>query len=111
MDNDRFQFILNKTLSRNQDVLFNRLTTVLRSAGRVPTVGNTYFFMYKSNKPHDRYPLVTVYSITNRSFFAYSHHWNRTTQYSYSNMVSDLYIVNDDEIQNAIMFPVMKVVN
>ncbi len=111
MDNDRFKFILERTLSRNQDVLFNRLTTVLKPIGRIPKIGDTYFFMYKSNKTHDRYPLVTVYSLNNNCFIGYSHHWNRITQYSYSNIISDLYIVNDNELKNVMMFPVMKVVN
>lgn len=109
---DRISRLLKKIKPGNADYYMMKLLDVLEPAGLVPQVGKSYFFIYIAKSPNitfDRHPLVTVNYVASWGFSGYSHHWNKTRNYDYSEMMSQLYEINDSELGSAIRYPVMKI--
>lgn len=109
---DRISRLMKKLKQGSTDYYMSKLLDVLQPVGLVPQEGKTYFFIYIAKSPNiifDRHPLVTVSYVANWGFSGYSHHWNKVRNYDFSEMMSQLYEVNDNEISSAIKYPVMKV--
>jgi hypothetical protein len=85
----------------------------LRPVGVVPVVGSTYFFAYVAKTKgitFDMFPLVTVTGRFTWGFSGYAHHWNQVHNYDTSEMMTVLYEVDNDDLQDALSYPCMKII-
>ena len=78
----------------------------------VPDVGNFYIFVYNPKTPGIRYdqnPLVAVTDIFQWGFRGINFHWGETRQYTWNEIVGQLYQVYDDELNDLDAIPFSKI--
>ena len=78
----------------------------------VPDVGNFYIFVYNPKTPGIRYdqnPLVAVTDIFQWGFRGINFHWGETRQYTWNEIVGQLYQVSDDELDDLDAIPFSKI--
>ena len=66
----------------------------------VPQPNKYYTFIYKAKTPritYDTYPLILCGSIFSWGFNGENIHWNATRQYSFGEVVSNVYELSDEE--------------
>ncbi len=74
----------------------------------VPDLGNYYTFIYKAKTPnitYDTNPLVAVTEYMPNGFKGYNFHWNRMRNYTFMEVVGQLYYVNPSEIDELKTIP------
>ena len=67
----------------------------------VPEPDKYYTFIYKAKTPgiiYDSHPLVKVGPIYSWGFIAYNFHWGEARQYSWAEIVSNLYEISEDDM-------------
>ena len=78
----------------------------------VPDVGNFYIFVYNPKTPGIRYdqnPLVAVTDIFQWGFRGINFHWGETRQYTWNEIVGQLYQVSDNELDDLDAIPFSKI--
>ena len=83
--------------TKNIELLMNTLGT----STIVPDVDKYYVFVYKAKTPgilYDQFPLVLVTAIFKWGFVGFSAHWNDSRQYTWQEVISNLYEVEEDEL-------------
>ena len=66
----------------------------------VPSPNKYYTFVYKAKTPritYDMYPLILCGAITRYGFTGYNVHWNQSRQYTFGEVLSNLYELSDEE--------------
>ena len=74
----------------------------------VPDVGKFYFFVYAPKTPNIRYdenPLVAVTDIFAWGFRGINFHWDKHRNYTWNEVVGQLYEVYDDELNQLDSIP------
>ena len=93
----------------NMKILLGNLTP----SGIVPEVNKYYVFVYKAKTRgivYDKYPFVTCSSIFKWGFIGFNYHWNEYRRYSWNEIVSNLYEINELELNTMEQFPIAKFV-
>lgn len=88
------------------------LLSVLGTSEIVPEADKYYTFVYKAKTPgikYDQHPLVYVISVFNWGFVGFNAHWNDSRQYSWQEVLSNLYEIKEDEIGLVERIPTMYV--
>ena len=78
----------------------------------VPDVGNFYIFVYNPKTPGIRYdqnPLIACTDIFQWGFRGINFHWGETRQYTWNEIVGQLYQVSDDELDDLDAIPFSKI--
>ena len=81
------------------------------SAGSVPEVGKIYVFAYQPSTPGIRYdqnPLVAVTNVFDWGFKGINFHWGQPRQYTFQEVVGQLYQVTNEELQDLNTIPFAK---
>ena len=74
----------------------------------VPTVGKFYFFVYDPKTPgikYDQNPLVAVTDILAWGFRGLNFHWGEHRQYTWTEVVGQLYEVYNEELNDLDAIP------
>ena len=98
--------------NENPDNLMQQILEVLTKTESMPSVGKYYTFVYFPKTPNIRYdshPLVAVTNIFNWGFRGINFHWKEVRQYTWDEVVGDLYIVYPDEIKDLQAIPYQKI--
>ena len=98
----------NRSPVRNMENLMSTLGT----STIVPDVDKFYVFVYKAKTPgivYDQHPLVLVTAIYKWGFTGISSHWNDSRQYTWQEVISNLYEVEQDEIDLVSQIPIAKI--
>ena len=77
----------------------------------VPMPNKYYTFVYKAKTPritYDMYPLILCGSIYNWGFNGLNVHWNTIRQYSYGEVLSNVYELSEEEFQSLQGVPLAK---
>ena len=76
----------------------------------VPDAGNYYTFVYNAKTPgvYDEFPLVAVTLIENWGFQGINFHWGQSRQYTFQEVVGQLYQVTNEELQDLNTIPFAK---
>jgi len=77
----------------------------------VPDLGEYYTFLYKAKTPnitYDTNPLVAVTEYHPTGFKGFNFHWNRMRNYTFMEVVGQLYYVNPVEIDELRTIPYQK---
>ena len=88
------------------------LMDTLGTSTIVPDVDKFYVFVYKAKTPgitYDQHPLVLVTAIFQWGFTGFSAHWNDSRQYTWQEVISNLYEVEQDEIELVSQIPIAKI--
>ena len=68
----------------------------------VPKANKYYTFVYKAKTPgitYDQYPLIMCGNVFRWGFTGLNVHWESIRQYSWAEVLSNLYELNDEEFQ------------
>lgn len=90
------------------DDLMLEIMGVLTDVTPVPDVGKFYTFIYKpktDNIQYDAHPLVAVTDIFNWGFRGINFHWGDVRQYTFIELVGNLYEVRPEELNDIRSLP------
>jgi len=77
----------------------------------VPKPDKYYTFVYKAKTPgiqYDQYPLVICNNIFSWGFNAYNEHWGYIRQYSWNEVLSNIYELSEEEFETCKSVPLAK---
>ena len=101
---DRIQRLLPRTKgspTHNMRILLDNLSPSVI----VPEQDKYYVFVYKAktkNILYDMHPFVAVTTIYKWGFIGFNFHWNEHRRYSWSEILSNLYEIQDQELNSNI---------
>ena len=105
---DSLDFKMNP--SYNMGVLLKYLTP----SGIVPRANKYYTFIYKAKTrgiQYDQHPLVICGNVYQWGFSAMNIHWNSIRQYSWNEVISNVYELSDEEFEFLQNVPLAKFKN
>jgi hypothetical protein len=93
------------------DDLMLEIMGVLTDVTPVPDVGKFYTFLYQpksENIQYDAHPLVAVTGVFQWGFKAINFHWGEPRQYTYIELLGNLYEVRPEELDDIRTLPFAK---
>jgi hypothetical protein len=93
------------------DMMLEIIDRLSETVTPVPDLGEYYTFLYKAKTPnitYDTNPLVAVTEYHPTGFKGFNFHWNRMRNYSFMEVVGQLYYVNPVEIDELRTIPYQK---
>lgn len=93
------------------DDLMLEVLSLVRESGKVPRPGKFYIFVYNAKTPnlqYDQNPLVAVTEVFDWGFKGINFHWGETRQYTWSEVVGQLYEVYAEEVKDLQALPFQK---
>ena len=94
--------------TEDADDLMMEILGVLEEGSKTPEVGKFYVFVYNPKTPNIRYdqnPLVGVTGIFEWGFRGINFHWGSYRQYTWNEVVGQLYEVYPEELADAREIP------
>jgi len=94
--------------TEDPDDLMLELLSVLQEGGKVPESGKYYVFVYNPKTPniqYDQNPFVAVTDVFSWGFRGLNFHWGKVRQYTYNEIVGQIYEVYSDEISDVREIP------
>ena len=111
---DRVQQLLkNGAKGKSPDRNFADLIDIIGPSVIIPETDKYYVFAYKAKTPrirYDQYPLVYVTAVYKWGFQGYNFHWEGTRQYTWAEVITNLYEVVDEELNSVEKLPIAKLV-
>jgi hypothetical protein len=109
---NRIKPILKKVNQKNSPefnlaLLFN----VIDTTTIVPKKDNFYVFVYQAKTPnitYDQHPFIVCSSILPWGFIGYNFHWEEYRRYSWAEVITNLYEINNEEITTMQNFPIAR---
>ena len=101
------------TKGKGPDGCMQILLNSLSPSQIIPQVDKYCVFVYKAKTKgivYDKYPFVTCTSIFKWGFIGFNYHWNEYRRYSWGEIVSNLYEINELELNTMEHFPIAKFV-
>jgi len=98
--------------NENPDDLMQSILEVLTDTVMRPSVGKYYTFVYFAKTPNIRYdvhPLVAVTNVFNWGFRGINFHWKEVRQYTWDEVVGELYVVYPEEIKDLQAIPYQRI--
>ncbi len=93
------------------DELMLEVLSLVRESGKVPRPGKFYTFVYSAKTPnlqYDQNPLVAVTEVFDWGFKGINFHWGETRQYTWSEIIGQLYEVYAEEVKDLQALPFQK---
>jgi len=94
--------------TEDPDDLMLELLGVLQEGGKVPESGKYYVFVYNPKTPNIRYdqnPFVAVTDVFSWGFRGINFHWGEIRQYTYNEIVGQIYEVYSEEVSDVREIP------
>ena len=111
-NSNRIRSVMNNVIgTEDPDDLMIELMGVLDEGGKIPESGKYYVFVYQPKTPNIRYdqnPLVAVTDIFSWGFRGINYHWGKVRQYTWNEIVGQIYEVNSEELADAREIPFAK---
>jgi len=109
----RIQSIRNNLIGTENpdDLMLDLMQALNDTVTPVPDVGKFYIFVYSPktpNIPYDQNPLVAVTGIFQWGFRGINFHWNKPRQYTWNEVIGQLYEVYDSELNDLDTIPFAK---
>ena len=95
------------------DLMLEIIDRLSETVTPVPDLGNYYTFVYKAKTPnitYDTNPLVAVTEYHPTGFKGFNFHWGRMRNYTFMEVVGQLYYVTPDEIDELKTIPYQRFV-
>jgi len=93
------------------DDVMNELRNTLTGSGKVPSAGKYYVFVYNPKTPnirYDQHPLVAVTEVFEWGFRGINYHWGEVRQYTWNEIIDQLYEIYPEELADARELPIKK---
>lgn len=93
--------------NRNMQILLSNLTP----STIVPEADKYYVFVYKAKTPgimYDKHPFVVCTTLYKWGFVGFNFHWNEHRRYSWNEIVTNLYEINENELNSMEKYPIAK---
>ena len=74
----------------------------------IPEVGKFYTFVYNAKtpgKPYDQHPLIACTSLETWGFKGLNFHWRKSRNYTWGELAGQLYIVQNNELDDLMAIP------
>ena len=87
------------------------LLSYLTPSEIIPDPNKYYTFVYKAKTPnlqYDQHPLILCGNVFKWGFTGYNFHWNEIRQYSWAEVLSNLYEVSEEEFEIVKDIPLAK---
>lgn len=111
---DRVRELLVKgAKGKSPDTNFQDLIGILGPSVIIPETDKYYVFAYKAKTPniqYDQYPFVYVTAVFIWGFQGYNFHWEAYRQYSWAEVITNLYEVDESELNSVEKLPIAKLV-
>ena len=94
--------------TEHPDDLMIELMNVLNESGKVPDSGKYYNFVYNPKTPNIKYdqnPFVAVSDVFSWGFRGINFHWGKVRQYTWDEIVGEIYEVYQSEIKDLQTIP------
>ena len=94
------------------DLMLELMDVLSANVTPAPDIGKYYIFVYQPKTPNIRYdahPLVAVTDLFRWGFRGMNYHWGEMRQYTWNEVVGQLYEVNPDELADARELPFAKI--
>ena len=109
---NRIRSVMNNIVgTEDPDDVMLELISALEEGGKVPESGNYYVFVYQPKTPniqYDQNPLVAVTDVFSWGFRGINFHWGEIRQYTYQEIVGQIYEIYTDELADARELPFAK---
>ena len=109
---NRIRSVVNNIVgTEDPDDVMLELISALEEGGKVPESGNYYVFVYQPKTPniqYDQNPLVAVTDVFSWGFRGINFHWGEVRQYTYQEIVGQIYEIYTDELADARELPFAK---
>ena len=79
----------------------------------IPDTDKYYVFVYKAKSKdilYDKHPFVVCTSLYKWGFVGFNFHWNAYKRYSWSEIVTNLYEIKENELNSMEKYPIAKFV-
>ncbi len=89
-----------------------RLLETITPSVIVPEVDKYYVFVYKAATPgimYDQNPFIICTSIFKWGFVGFNLHWEDYRQYTWGEVITNLYEVSDEELNSVQQLPIAKI--
>ena len=96
----------------SEDLMMSLMEALNSSVTPVPDVGRYYTFIYRPKTPmiqYDAHPLVAVTDVYRWGFRGMNYHWGEMRQYTWNEVVGQLYEIYSDELSDARELPFSKI--
>ena len=106
---NRLTEILPGAENRSPQVNMKYLLSVLTPSVIIPDVDKYYVFVYKAKTKgitYDQHPLVVVTGVFRWGFTGWNMHLNQPRRYSWAEVVSNLYLIEDSELNAVERYPI-----
>lgn len=111
---DRVRELLkNGSKGKGPDRNFADLISIIGPSVIIPEPDKYYVFAYKAktrNIQYDQYPFVYVTAVFIWGFQGYNFHWEAPRQYSWAEVITNLYEVGDEELNSVEALSIAKLV-
>ena len=97
--------------TEDPDDLMIEIIDALEEGEKTPEAGEFYVFVYNPKTPniqYDQNPLVAVTSVYEWGFKGINFHWGQSRQYTFQEVVGQLYQVTNEELQDLNTIPFAK---
>lgn len=77
----------------------------------VPTPDKYYVFIYKAKSPnimYDQHPFIVCTGVYPWGFTGFNFHWEDYRRYSWREVISNIYEIHDDELNDMQDFPIKR---
>ncbi len=77
----------------------------------VPDVDKYYVFIYKAKTPntlYDQHPFIVCTGLYPWGFSGYNFHWEDYRRYSWREVISNIYEIHEDELNDMQNFPIKR---
>ena len=94
------------------DLMLELMDVLSANVTPAPDIGKYYIFVYQPKTPNIRYdahPLVAVTDLFRWGFRGMNYHWGEMRQYTWNEVVGQLYEVNPEELADARELPFGKI--
>ena len=94
------------------DLMLELMDVLSANVTPAPDIGKYYIFVYQPKTPNIRYDahhLVAVTDLFRWGFRGMNYHWGEMRQYTWNEVVGQLYEVNPDELADARELPFAKI--
>ena len=109
---DRVAALLPGSKNRSPNYNMKRLLETLTTSEIVPEPDKYYVFIYKAKTPgviYDQHPFIVCTNVYRWGFTGYNFHWEESRQYTWAEVISNLYEVTDDELTSVQQLPIAKI--
>ena len=97
--------------TEDPDDVMMELLDVLTESGKIPSAGKYYVFVYNPKTPnirYDQHPLVAVTEVFEWGFRGINYHWGEVRQYTWNEIIDQLYEIYPEELADARELPIKK---